>query len=71
MTVLPDYSVIGDPLEKAGLITSRPLSGDRTTVSLVAVTRRGQRQPEAVRDLHAALVRHAAAYRSRHAPSSG
>ena len=72
LTVLPDYRALGDPLVRGGLITARPLSGDRTTVSLVAVTRRrGQRQPEAVRDLHAALVRHAAAYRSRHAPSSG
>ena len=66
LTVLPDYSVLGDPLVRGDLITTRPLAGDRTTVSLVAVTRRGQRQPEAVRDLHAALVRHAAAYRSRH-----
>ena len=66
LTVLPDYSVLGNPLVRGDLITTRPLAGDRTTVSLVAVTRRGQRQPEAVRDLHAALVRHAAAYRSRH-----
>jgi DNA-binding transcriptional LysR family regulator len=62
LTVLPDYSVLGDPMERAGLITTRPLADDRTTVSLVAVQRRGGHVPEAVRFLHAALVDHAGAY---------
>jgi DNA-binding transcriptional LysR family regulator len=28
LTVLPDYSVPGDPPERAGLIVTRPLAGD-------------------------------------------
>lgn len=31
-TVLPDFSVIGDPLERRGTITVRPLAGDATDV---------------------------------------
>ncbi len=34
-TVLPHYSVVGDPLERAGLITHRPLRHDATSVTLV------------------------------------
>jgi len=30
VTVLPDFSVIGDPLERSGTITWRPLAGDQT-----------------------------------------
>ena len=62
-TVLPDYSVAGDPLERAGLITHRPIAGDRTAITLVLRSRRGERVPHAVRDLRAALVAHAGAYR--------
>ena len=29
VTVLPDYSVDGDPLVRAGVITHRPIAGDR------------------------------------------
>ncbi|MFC4783497.1 LysR family transcriptional regulator [Nocardioides sp. MAHUQ-72] len=63
LTVLPDYSVAGDPMERAGLITYRPISGDRTAITLVLRQRRGQRAPLPVRDLQAALVSHARAYR--------
>lgn len=51
VTLLPDYSVTGDPLERAGLITSRPIAGDDTRLTLVVEhSRRGQ--PAAVvRDL--------------------
>lgn len=43
VAVLPDYSVRGDPLERAGLITSRPVAGDDTHLTLVAEhSRRGQ-----------------------------
>ncbi|MDQ0718671.1 DNA-binding transcriptional LysR family regulator [Streptomyces luteogriseus] len=34
-TVLPDFSVIGDPLERRGTITVRPLAEDGTDVLLV------------------------------------
>ena len=62
-TVLPDYSVVGDPMERAGLVTCRPLAGDRTSVSLVLRQRRQQHVPRAVRDLEAALLTLARAQR--------
>jgi DNA-binding transcriptional LysR family regulator len=59
ITVLPDYSVIGEPLERAGLITARPIAGDSTQVTLVLRHRKADHVPAAVRELHAALVNHA------------
>lgn len=56
VTVLPDYSVIGDPLERAGLIATRPIAGDRTRVTLELQQRKTGHVPAAVRELHAALV---------------
>jgi DNA-binding transcriptional LysR family regulator len=64
LTVLPDYSVAGDPLERAGLITTRPLAHDSTAVTLVLRQRRQQHVPRPVRDLQAALVAHARAHRT-------
>ncbi|MEB8338065.1 LysR family transcriptional regulator [Streptomyces endophyticus] len=54
VTLLPDFSVAGDPLERAGLITYRPLVDDTTRVLVVLQCRTGA-VPRAVRDLHAAL----------------
>ena len=51
LTVLPDYSVVGDPLERAGLIVTRPIAGDRTLVRLSLQQRRQRRVPEAVTGL--------------------
>jgi DNA-binding transcriptional LysR family regulator len=65
LTVLPDYSVVDDPLSRAGIVTHRPLAGDRTTISLVLLHRRASRVPESVRELRHALVRRAQAYRER------
>jgi DNA-binding transcriptional LysR family regulator len=59
VTVLPDYSVQGDPLERAGLIVARPIAGDRTTVTMVAVRRRDSRLPSAVREMLEHLRTHA------------
>lgn len=59
VTVLPDYSVIGDPLERAGLITTRPIAGDKARVTLVLQQRKVDHVPAAVRELHAVLVSHA------------
>src|SRR5580698_10048738 len=39
-TVLPSYSVIGDPLEQRGAITYRKIDGDDTSVRLVVQRRR-------------------------------
>ena len=61
VTVLPDYSVIGDPLERAGLITTRPIAGDKTRLTLVLQQRNTDHLPAAVRELHAALISHARA----------
>ena len=54
IALLPDYSVCGDPLERAGLIVSRPIAGDRTAVTMAAVRRRQTRMPAVVRD----MIRH-------------
>jgi DNA-binding transcriptional LysR family regulator len=52
ITVLPDFSVIGDPLERRGVITWRPLAGDRTLVRLAIQRPRSGSPPRAVLDLH-------------------
>ena len=59
IALLPDYSVHGDPLERSGLIVARPIAGDRTTVTMVAVRRRHARLPSAVRDMLDHLRSHA------------
>ncbi|MEU8691305.1 LysR family transcriptional regulator [Streptomyces sp. NPDC048665] len=58
-TVLPDFSVAGDPLERSGVLTSRPLSDDTTRVLLTLQRRRAESVPQAAHDLHAAFVRRA------------
>lgn len=63
VTVLPDFSVLGDPLEGHGVITHRPLAGDTTAVLLVLQRTRTGSTPRAARDLHELFVRRAAAYR--------
>nr|WP_254592534.1 LysR family transcriptional regulator substrate-binding protein [Candidatus Frankia nodulisporulans] len=65
VTVLPDYSVAGDPLERCGLITYRPLESDDATVLLVLQRRRARRMPVAVRRLEQILLALAADYRER------
>ncbi len=65
-TVLPDFSVIGDPLERSGQITWRPLGYDDTDVCLVIRRRRSGSYPRAARALHAMFVEHAGALSSHH-----
>ncbi|MFI7099099.1 LysR family transcriptional regulator [Streptomyces sp. NPDC050161] len=62
-TVLPDYSVMGDPLERSGALTCRPLAGDGTEVLMVLQRPRSASVPKAARDLHEIFVRRAAAHR--------
>jgi DNA-binding transcriptional LysR family regulator len=62
ITVLPDFSVIGDPLEQHGVITWRPLADDETWVELVIQRARSGSQPLAARDLHDIFVERARAY---------
>jgi DNA-binding transcriptional LysR family regulator len=64
VTVLPGFSVVGDPLEKGGLITHRPIEADGTDVLLVLQRRPSGPLPRAARDLHQIFVRRAHAYQS-------
>ncbi|MGW2384864.1 LysR family transcriptional regulator [Streptomyces sp. NPDC001658] len=59
VTVLPDFSVVGDPLERLGTITHRPIAGDATRVLLTLRRRRAESVPQAARHLHEAFVRRA------------
>jgi DNA-binding transcriptional LysR family regulator len=59
LAVLPDFSVIGDPLERRGVITCRPLTDD-TGVCLVLRRRRSEMHPSATRDLHRLFLEQAA-----------
>ncbi|MFI5685159.1 LysR family transcriptional regulator [Streptomyces sp. NPDC051636] len=58
-TVLPDFSVVGDPLERCGALTHRPLTDETTRVLLMLQRRRAESVPQAARDLHEAFVRRA------------
>lgn len=58
-TLLPDFSVIGDPLERRGAITYRPISDDSTEVLLMLQRRRAESAPRAAQELYEAFVRRA------------
>lgn len=58
-TVLPDFSVIGDPLERQGTITCRPVADDTTRVLLMLQRRRAESVPRAAQDLYEVFVRRA------------
>ena len=55
VSLLPDYSVVDDPLERAGLIVARPITGDATRVTMTLLHRRTTSTPEAVRSVVAAF----------------
>ncbi len=67
VTVLPDYSLVSDPLCSAGLITFRPIAGDDTPVTLLMVTRSVAVVPPAVRVMQVALLDRAREYQRTHA----
>jgi DNA-binding transcriptional LysR family regulator len=69
LTVLPDFSVIGDPLEQRGVIVWRPIADDRTQVHLVIQRVRALPGTRAVQDLHRIFVERAQAYRGGPATS--
>jgi DNA-binding transcriptional LysR family regulator len=56
VTVLPDFSVINDPLERSGTITYRPLRPRQAEVLLVVQRRRSSSMPQALRDLYRMFV---------------
>jgi DNA-binding transcriptional LysR family regulator len=58
-TLLPDFSVIDDPLERSGHITWRPLRDDATDVWLVHRRPRSRSHPRAARNLHRMFVERA------------
>jgi DNA-binding transcriptional LysR family regulator len=62
VTVLPSYSVFGDPLEQRGAITARKLADDDAGVRLVVQRRRSGTPTRATRDLHQLFVEEAVAY---------
>ncbi|MFG2949390.1 LysR family transcriptional regulator [Streptomyces adustus] len=59
VTVLPDFSVLGDPLERGGAIVCRPLAGDSVRVLLMLQRRRAESVPRAAGELHETFVRRA------------
>jgi DNA-binding transcriptional LysR family regulator len=62
LTVLPDYSITGDPLEQRGIITWRPIAGEATQVQLVIQRTRTTSGTLAVKDLLRIFVECARAY---------
>ena len=58
-TLLPDFSLIDDPLERGGQITWRPLRDHDSEVWLVIRRPRSGSHPTAVRNLHAMFIKHA------------
>jgi DNA-binding transcriptional LysR family regulator len=65
LTLLPDYSLVDDPLTTAGIVTHRPLSAEAATISLALLQRRTRRSPESVAELRRALVQRARVYQAR------
>lgn len=62
VTILPDYSVAGDPLVASGVLTHRPLAEGSTGVSLVMQTRPVRHVPHGLAALQAALQSRALEY---------
>jgi DNA-binding transcriptional LysR family regulator len=58
-TLLPNFSVIDDPLERGGQLTWRPLRDDHTEVWLVIRRPRAGSHPRAARNLHRMFVERA------------
>ncbi|WP_182379672.1 LysR family transcriptional regulator [Nocardioides sp. WS12] len=71
VTVLPDYSVHGDPLHRVGLIETRPIVGEQTFVTLQLRQRKTLQQPLPVRELQTALIARAKEYRAANEAAAG
>ncbi|SDS47186.1 LysR family transcriptional regulator [Actinoplanes derwentensis] len=56
-TILPDYSILGDPLETAGVITARPLVEEVPPVLMLMLRRRYDRVPAAILDFERTIER--------------
>jgi DNA-binding transcriptional LysR family regulator len=66
VSVLPDFSVLGDPLVRRGVITWRPLD-DNTGVRLALQRRKSGTPTSAAIELHRMLVERAVEYRATYA----
>ncbi len=71
VTVLPDYSVHGDPLHRVGLIETRPIVGEQTFVTLQLRQRKTLQQALPVRELQTALIARATEYRAANEAATG
>ena len=65
IAILPDFSISADPLVVAGVITTRPIRGDATTVSLLMLRRRVEHVPHRCATSRSRSLRHAGSYRGR------
>jgi DNA-binding transcriptional LysR family regulator len=59
IALIPDYSVVGDPLVRTGEIVCRPLADDDTEILLVLQRRRSAQVHDAISELHDLFVDHA------------
>lgn len=62
VSVLPDFSVVDDPLEQRGVLTIRPLAGQHADVMLGIQRRRSGSVQQPVQELHDLFVARARAY---------
>jgi DNA-binding transcriptional LysR family regulator len=62
VTILPDYSIDGDPMVRSGLLTHRPLAGDTTKVTLLMLHRKVNQLPPTLLGLKQALLERARAH---------
>ena len=62
VTLLPDFSVAGDPLERGGAITWRPLADAGPHIRLTLLRARAGSPPQAARDLIQILTDQAREY---------
>ncbi len=69
-SLLPDYSIAGDPLEEAGIITARPLSVPTPRVSMLLLRRQFDRLPPDIAELEETLIRIARSHPQGHLPGS-
>lgn len=61
VTILPAFSIVGDPLERNGVLVHRPIAGDDAQVLLMLVRRVASGAPDATLALHRILLQHAGA----------
>ncbi len=62
VTILPDYSIDGDPMVRSGLLTHRPIAGDTTTVTLLMLHRKVNQLPPTLLGLKQVLLERARAH---------